>query len=67
MAAEESVDSIQSHTSTEAGFDRAKESLMDSGSRLVKQLFGCAMLTLNILGHIQKKAERSHTRIHHRQ
>jgi len=46
MAAEESVDSIQSHTSTEAGFDRAKESLMDSGSRLVKQLFGCAMLTL---------------------
>jgi len=46
MAAEESVASIQSHTSTEAGFDQAKESLMDSGSRLVKQLSGCAIRTL---------------------
>ncbi|XP_065916502.1 synaptonemal complex central element protein 2-like [Dysidea avara] len=36
MAAEESVASVvttQSHTSTEAGFDQGKESLMDSGSR----------------------------------
>ena len=46
MAAEESVASVvttQSHTSTEAGFDQGKESLMDSGSRLVQQLSGYAM------------------------
>jgi len=35
MATEESVASIHSHTSADAGIEQAKESFMDSGSRLV--------------------------------